>query len=129
METREPIFSVLLIDNNEIDIFIGTKVLEEIGVTKIITFKSVTEALSYLNSTTISYQLIFVNLYMPFKDGFDFIDEFNKLGLKISQGQIILTSAFFSPMDIEKAEDINVKIISKPLTSSELLSLNDAPIF
>lgn len=122
METRESMFSVLLIDNNEIDIFIGTKVLEEIGVTKITTFKSVTEALFYLNSTTISYQLIFVNLYMPFKDGFDFIDEFNKLGLKTSQGQIILTSAFFSPMDIEKAKSLNIKPILKPISTANFLS-------
>lgn len=122
METREPIFSVLLIDNNEIDIFIGTKVLEEFGATKITIFKSVTEALSYLNSTTISYQLIFVNLYMPFKDGFDFIDEFNKLGLKTSHGQIILTSAFFSPMDIEKAKSLNIKPILKPISTANFLS-------
>lgn len=115
METREPILSVLLIDNNEIDIFIATKVLEELGATKITIFKSVTEALFYLNSTPTCYNLILVDLYMPFKDGFDFINEFNKLDLKTPQGQIVLTSAFFSPLDIEKNRVFEIEFHSQTI--------------
>lgn len=124
MQITEPIFSVLLIDNNEIDIFIAAKVLEEIGTTEVTTIKSVTEALQHLSSTPKKYQLILVELNLPFKNGIDFINEFNQLNLKISQEKIALISAFFSPDDIEKAEQLNIRLILKPLNRINILLQN-----
>ena len=117
MEITESALPVLVIDNNEIDIFISTKILEEIGITEITTIKSVTEALLHLSSTTTKYQLILVELNLPFKNGFDFINELN---LKIPQGKIILISAFFSPVDVEKITFLELNFILKPIHNYQL---------
>lgn len=113
--------SVILIDNSEIDNFINTKLLEYYGVSDIRSFKKANEALIYLNETAINYQFIFVGIYMPMMNGFEFIDKFRVLELQNKHGKIILLSAFFSPDDIEIANEKNIKYIDKPLTINQLL--------
>ena len=113
--------SVILIDNCEIDNFINHKLLEYYGVTDIRTFKKVNEALTFLNETAINYQFIFVGIYMPIMNGFEFIDKFRTLELQNKHGKIILLSAFFSPDDIETANKKDIKYIDKPLTIQQIL--------
>ncbi|MFN8116792.1 MAG: response regulator [Bacteroidia bacterium] len=110
------ISSVLIIDNNEIDTFVSTKILKEIGVKKIKAIKSVTEAIQYLSSTSVKYELILVELNLPVKNGFDFISEFIELDLKDKQSQIVLISAFFSPNDIENITSFKLRSTLKPIT-------------
>jgi CheY-like chemotaxis protein len=113
--------SVILIDNCEIDNFINHKLLEYYGVSDIRIFKKVNEALTFLNETAINYQFIFVGIYMPMMTGFEFIDKFRALELHNKHGNIILLSAFFSPDDIEIANDKGIKRIDKPLTINQIL--------
>lgn len=113
--------SVILIDNCEIDNFINHKLLECYGVTDIRIFKKTYEALTFLSETTINYQFIFVGSYMPMMDGFEFIDKFRALELQNKHGKIILLSAFFSPDDIETANEKDIKYIDKPLTIKQIL--------
>jgi CheY-like chemotaxis protein len=113
--------SVILIDNCEIDNFINNKLLEYYGVLDIRTFKKADEALTFLNETVINYQFILIGIYMPMMDGFAFIDKFRALELQNKHGKIILLSAFFSPDDIEIANEKGIKRIDKPLTIEKIL--------
>jgi CheY-like chemotaxis protein len=112
--------SVILIDNNEIDNFVNTKLLEYYGVTNICAFTNIKNALAYLKETENTYQLILVGLYMPIAGGFEFIDEFQKLELNKKHGKVLLLSAFYSPIDIEMAIYRNVQFIDKPLKIEEI---------
>ena len=114
--------SVILIDNCEIDNFINHKLLEYYGVSDIRTFRKTAEALTFLNETVINYQLILVGLYMPLIDGFAFIDKYRALELQNKHGKIMLLSAFFSPDDIEAANERDIKFIEKPLTIEKLVT-------
>ncbi len=113
--------SVILIDNCEIDNFINHKLLEYYGVSDICTFKKVNEALTFLYETSINFQFILVGNNMQMMNGFEFIDKFKELELQNKHGKIILLSAFFSPDDIEIANEKNIKYIDKPLTIKQLL--------
>ena len=113
--------SVILIDNNEIDNFINMKLLEHYGITDIIAFTNNKSALTYLKETENTYQLILVGLYMPIASGFEFTNEFRKLELQNKHCKVLLLSAFFSPIDIKLADEMNIKCIDKPLTMEKLL--------
>ncbi len=113
--------SVLLIENNEIDIFIISRVLQEMNVNTITTCRSVNEALAHLLIPTNTYQLIIVNLNLPVRNGFDFINRYSNQPEYISGfSKVILISAFFSPVDIENAINYNIEMITKPLTPENL---------
>lgn len=114
------ITSVLLIDNNEIDNFINHKILENHGITNVISIKSASTALSYLLETNIRYELILIDIHLPIMDGFQFIDKFNELKLYKKQGQICLLTASLNPLYNKKAEEKNIKFIEKPLTMDKL---------
>ena len=115
--------SVILIDSNEIDNFVNTKLLEHYGITNICAFSNIKDAIAFLKETENTYQLILVGLYMPMAGGFEFIDQFRALELQQKHGKIILLSAFFSPDDIEMAERKGVKLIDKPLTMESIYPL------
>lgn len=121
MEVLIKLNSVLLIENNEIDIFIIIKVLQRMNVNTITVCKSVNEALVHLLTPINTYQLIIVNLNMPVANGFDFIKSYCNQSEYISGfTKVILISAFFSPVDVEKAINYNVEMITKPLTPENL---------
>ena len=113
--------SVLLIDSLEIDNFVNHKLLEIYGVKEIMSFRNARKALFYLIETDIIYQLILVEIYLPITDGFEFIDMFRSLDLHKKHGEICLLSASLDPLHIEKAEQINVRFIDKPLKINSLL--------
>lgn len=71
--------SVILIDNNDIDNFINQKILENIGVADILVFTKTSDALNYLKQTENIPQLILVDIYLPFMDGFEFLDKLKEL--------------------------------------------------
>lgn len=112
--------SVLLIDNNDIDLFINQKVLENYGITNIHSFRRGNDALSHLKETEIKFHLILINVYLHIMDGFEFIDKFMELGLNKKHGKICLLSASVNPLDKEKAEQRGVRFIEKPFTIEKL---------
>ena len=114
--------SVLLIDNNDIDNFVNSKILENYGVTSIISHRSVKSALNHLKETNIIYQLILVEIYLPITDGFEFIDMFRSLDLHKKHGEICLLSASLDPIHKHKSAEKNVRFIEKPLTIQRILS-------
>lgn len=115
--------SIMFIDCNDMDNFINNELLKHYGVTNIITFKSTTSALSYLEKTLFSYQFILVDIHMPVMDGFMFIDKFYALDLHKKQGKIGVLSSSINPFHKEQSIEKNVKFIEKPLTIEKLLAV------
>ncbi|MDP2385427.1 MAG: response regulator [Bacteroidota bacterium] len=128
--------TVMLIDDNELDNFINQKVIEINSFSeKIYVNSSGVSALEFLKNLCVNQALlnearpsvIFVDINMPFMDGFQFIEQFYKLPQELSKNSkvVILTSSF-NPADKEIAGKINKDIIflNKPLTpeSLELIS-------
>ena len=117
----DEIKSVLLIDNNHVDIFVNHKLLEYYGVTNIMSFRCPSKALAYLKETNIKYQLILIEIYLPIIDGFEFIDMIRSLDLHKKHGEICLLSASLDPFHKQKSSEKNIKLIEKPLTIKNLL--------
>jgi CheY-like chemotaxis protein len=122
----EPKFdTVLLVDDNEIDNFINEKVISSTGFANhIIVKKSADEALAFLKENTQNIpDLIFLDLNMPVKDGFGFLEDFETLDENIkSKLKVIVLSSSISPEDISKASTNPrvLKYINKPLSEKYL---------
>ena len=90
---------VLLVDDNDSDNFIHTRVLEKSGITKHIRIAmNGQEALDFLTSKENCGQsendytqpeLIFLDINMPVMDGWEFLEEYNKLDDN-QKGKVVL---------------------------------------
>jgi CheY-like chemotaxis protein len=133
--TEQRFTTVMLIDDNEIDNLINQKIIEASNICKnILTHSSGKSALEFLRnieqlkdtSSTVLPELIFLDIDMPLMDGFQFLEEFDKLGdvIKASCKVIMLTSSI-NPQDMGKARKYTYvrQYINKPLTQDSLKKL------
>ncbi len=118
---------VLLIDDNEIDNFINERMITSSLFSREVTVKnSADAALDYLRSLQDPGEfpeIIFLDLNMPEKDGFDFLIEFEQLPVALKEkGKIVVLSSSISPEDINRASsNIYVyKYVNKPLNEKYL---------
>jgi CheY-like chemotaxis protein len=121
---------VMLIDDSEIDNFINVKMLEGCNfANRIYIHTSGKSAIEFLNNIervgekSLYPEIIFLDLNMPIMDGYQFIDEFEKMqpALKNKTKIVILTTSL-NPSDMEKANECTqvIKYINKPLTCEVL---------
>lgn len=121
---------VLLIDDNPMDNFVNKKLLESTSfATEVVTHQFPKEALSYLTSLDIEAlpELIFLDIMMPEMDGFQFLDEFEKLQVSIQQKcKVIMLSTSDSFKDLNRANKSKFvkKFLNKPLTEKILHAIN-----
>ncbi len=124
--------AVMLIDDNEIDNLINLKMVESIDMAyNIFVHSGAKSALEYLRNiekikegaTKFLPELIFLDIDMPIMDGFQFIDEFEKLSDETKEYcKIIMLTSSLDPKDISKSKK-NVYILTylnKPLTQESL---------
>ena len=121
---------VMLIDDNEIDIFINQKVLEFNDFAEsVINIQVAQEAIDLLqkgNEDDIP-DIIFLDLNMPIVDGFKFLFEFSKMKDEVrNRVKIIVLTSSDNVRDKEKvaANPDVIAYVSKPLTDSKLEALS-----
>jgi CheY-like chemotaxis protein len=126
--------AVMLIDDNEIDNLINQKMLEASNLAETIFMhtgaKGALEFLKNIEKLSTNGvgipEMIFLDIDMPLMDGFQFLDEFEKLSDYIKNNcTIIMLTSSINPQDLSKAKKSNYvkKYINKPLTQEALEKL------
>ncbi len=118
----------MLVDDNEVDNFINSKMLEgTLFAENILIHTSAKSAMEYLqNAPGMVPEVIFLDVDMPLQDGFSFLRDFEALGEDITQNtRIYMLTNSINPMDTERANDnpLVSEYINKPLNESSLESL------
>lgn len=122
--------TVCIIDDDPIFVY-GTKVLLNYNssfCSNIIVYENGKEALDdlrfMLKTKKEMPEVIFLDLNMPFINGWEFLDELKKMDLKKKIGVYVVSSSL-DKMDEEKSRkyDMVIDFISKPLTANKLQQL------
>ncbi len=123
---------VLLIDDDDTTNYLNKRLLSEMKVAKeILVLKNGREGIDYLSTTCGDKQstvnkcpdLIFLDIKMPTMDGFEFLEEYQRLGLDSGDHVIILmltSSASFYDLERIKSFRKVKKHFSKALTSHDV---------
>lgn len=129
--------SVMLIDDNEIDNLINQKMVEAADLSQYIyTHTGAKSAIEFLKNieqleeeivNKVLPDVIFLDIDMPLMDGFQFLEEFNKLkdGTRTKCKIVMLTSSI-NPQDVSKSKryDAVKKYLNKPLSQESLTELS-----
>ena len=119
---------VLLIDDNDIDNLINSRIMTSHNFAAVVDIKTTTEsALDLLRAMTEESDnlpsLIFLDLNMPVLDGFTFLKEFSKMNEAVKENcKVVVLSSSISPEDINRASTnpFVIKYINKPLSEMYL---------
>jgi len=138
MMSAEKYNIVMLIDDNEIDNLINQRIIESSGICKhIFTHTGGKSAIEFLKNADKMVEVvgienglpevIFLDIDMPLMDGFQFLDEFEKLPEHIlTYSKIVMLTSSINSKDIKRSKKYSYvkEFINKPL-SKETLKLLD----
>lgn len=117
----------LLIDDNYIDNFVTSKLLESCKFAEqIIVRQSPQEAISSLRNGSVTPDVIFLDIRMPVMNGFEFLQEYDKLNIKNKDDiKIFMLSSSLDPTDMQRSHSNKyiTQFIHKPLTAKVLEEL------
>lgn len=121
--------NLLVIDDDDINIFIIKKIVEKTGFDiEMVARNNGQQALDYLNETIAQNKalprLVLIDINMPVMNGWEFIEAYDSLGIEQKVDMYILSSSVYEN-DIEKTKSYKaVKgFISKPLSMERLTEL------
>ena len=132
MSNQTRYYAVMLIDDNEIDNLINQKMIEASNITKhIYTHTGARSAIEFLKNIEklddlalkVLPDVIFLDIDMPLMDGFQFLDEFEKLGVDAKDKcRIVMLTSSINPQDVNKSKKYEYvkKYINKPLSQQNL---------
>lgn len=115
----------LLIDDNYIDNFVTRRILESGHFAEeIVVLQSPSDAIDALRDGVVKPDVIFLDIRMPYMNGFEFLVEYDKLENKTA-GKIFMLSSSLDPTDMKRsAENKYISgFIHKPLTHKILEEL------
>ncbi|MFL5729971.1 MAG: response regulator [Cytophagaceae bacterium] len=129
-------YAVMLVDDNEIDNLINQKMIEASNICEHIFIhsgaKSAIEFLKNIEKLAKGPvdlylpEIIFLDIDMPLMDGFQFLDEFERLSESIKkQCKVVMLTSSLNPQDMNRAKknQFVLKYINKPLTQENLKKL------
>lgn len=122
---------IALVDDDTTYRFITKKILsKQEKVESINTFINGLEALNYLkenaNKDTALPDILFLDLFMPIMDGWQFLTEFANLESNyLNKITIYICTSSISPHDVERAKSINIvsDYIIKPISKTKLIDI------
>lgn len=118
---------VLLVDDDKINNYINLRLIRRIGLSEeIIVTNNGQEAITYLQKCEKNElpNLILLDINMPVMDGFEFLEEFEKLEFNtVEKPLIVVLTTSTNTNDIKKVESSPTAAgyINKPLTEENLL--------
>ena len=127
--------SVMLIDDNEIDNLINQKMIEAADIAEhIYTHTGAKSAIEFLKNVSklpniseeVLPDVIFLDIDMPLMDGFQFLDEFEKLSEQTrNKCKIVMLTSSINPQDVNKSKKYSYvkEYINKPLSQESLEKL------
>ena len=122
-----PYKTCLLIDDNYIDNFVTRRILEASHFAEqIIVRQSPAEAINSLRDGIIKPDVIFLDIRMPMMSGFEFLQEYDQLGISKSDIKIFMLSSSLDPIDMRQSESNKyiTQFFHKPLTIKALEELS-----
>jgi len=125
---------VALVDDDQIYQFTATKTLQLTKrVGSIHTFLMAEDAMDYLrqhaNELDSLPDYLFLDINMPIKDGWTFLEEFDQIAGTLAKPVVIyMVSSSIDPRDIQRAETNQYikEYITKPITIDKFYELIDA---
>ena len=120
---NEKELNIFLIDDNDIDIVVNTKLLKLANVTsRIRSFTNGSDALQYIGGNFDELDkyvnVILLDIQMPVLNGFDVFEKYMEFPDEVRKKcKVFLLSSSIDRNDIQKAEDNEeiIKVLEKPL--------------
>ena len=127
--------TVMLVDDNEIDNLINQKMIEAANIADhIFTHTGARSAMEFLKNMErleagerVLPDVIFLDIDMPLMDGFQFLDEFEKLSDETrAKCKIIMLTSSINPQDVNKSKKYSYvkQYLNKPLSQDTLDKIN-----
>lgn len=121
--TVEMKLNIILVDDNDIDIVVNTKLLRLANLTEqIVSFSDGPSSIEYLKNNEEelkSYMnILLLDIQMPGVDGFETLSLFEELSEDLKSSiKVFMLSSSIDRNDIEKAEsnEVIIKVLEKPL--------------
>ena len=123
--------TVMIVDDSMLELFIAETRMKQWQFAKqILVFNSGIPALAYLqsleNNVDIFPEIIFVDIYMPIMNGFEFIDKFLGFSDEVKERcKIVIFSSSDAPEDYARMKEYPIirKFLTKPLSEKMLNEL------